>query len=227
MPYPAYPGPYATADDLAGYWRALTSAEQSRATVLLGAVADRINEYPNAANFVNTACHWVSLQAVKRAMQVSGDGEKSESQSMLGMSIERTFDNPAGNLYVTARELNRLRGRVGQAAGSLVLTSHVRVPLDRWNYQPPLVFGVPVGIQWMRLFPEQITLTVGAEQNLTVLAATIFDYEDRTNYAIFTTSDPTIATVTNEGVVTGIGAGTATITASYEGLTDTCTVTVS
>lgn len=224
--YPAYPGPYATFEDLAGYWRALTDAEQARATVLLGAVSDRINELPNAASLVNSACHWVALDAVKRAMIVSGEGEKTESQSMAGQTVDRTFVNPMGSLYLTGAEINRLRRQTSQSAGSLALSSRVRVPLDPWNYQPPLVFGVPVGVEWMRLFPEEISLTVGGEQHLSVLAATLFDYEDRTDYAIFTSSDSMIATVDNGGLVTGISAGTVTVTASYEGFTDTCTVTV-
>ena len=225
--YPAYPGPYATQADLAGYWRALSSGEQTRATTLLAAVADTINEMPNARSFVNTACHWVSLDAVKRVMQVGGDGERSESQSMAGMTVDRMFVNPAGNLYVTTKERNRLRGRFGQAAGSVVLSNRVKIPLDPWNYQQPfLPFGLPAGVEWMALCPETVALVVGGERHLMVVAATFYYYEDRTDYAIYSSSDPTVATVDNDGLVRAIGAGTATITASYEGLTDTCTVTV-
>ena len=39
-------------------------------------------------------------------------------------------------------------------------------------------------------------------------------------------SDPTVATVDNNGKVTALKAGTATITASCGGKSDTCTVTV-
>lgn len=229
MPYPAFPGPYAVQADLAGYWRVLSSTEQSRATVLLGAATDRINELPRAANFVNSACHWVSLDAVRRVMigGVESDGVKSTDQSMVGLSVSQQFANPMGDLYITDKEINRLRGRLGQAAGSVVLSSRVRVPLQPWNFQPPFLgWGMPTGVEWMRICPEAITLTVGGERHLMVLAATIFDYEDRTDYAIFTTSNPAVATVDNEGLVMAIGAGTAIITASFEGFSDTCTVTV-
>lgn len=221
--FPAYPGPYATADDLGEYWRALSSAEQARATVLLGAASDRINELPNARNFVATACHWVTLDAVKRAMMVSGEGETSESQSMAGMSVNRVFANPMGNLYISAREINRLRGRVGQSAGSVVLSSHVRVPLEPWNFQRSFQ---STRIDWIRLWPDMAALTVGAERHLMVLAASWWEYEERTEYALFTTSDPTVVTVDNNGLVTAIAVGSATITATYEGFSDSCTVTV-
>lgn len=43
----------------------------------------------------------------------------------------------------------------------------------------------------------------------------------------WTTSDAEVATVSQNGVVTSVGAGTATITATYAGSTDTTAVTVS
>lgn len=221
--YPAFPGPYATEEDLQGYWRPLTDAEQARATVLLGASSDRINELPNAAGFVASACHWVALDAVKRAMQVSGDGVKSQSQSMAGMDVNQSFVNPMGDLYISSRELNRLRGRVGQSAGSVVMSSNVRVPREPWNFQHSFQ---TTRIDWMRLWPDVVALTVGAERHLMVLAATFYEYEDRTDYALFTSSDSTVARVDNDGLVTAVGTGTATITATYEGFTDTSTVTV-
>ena len=50
-----------------------------------------------------------------------------------------------------------------------------------------------------------------------------------TNGVKWSSSDPSVATVSAAGVVTSVSAGTATITATYEknGQTDTCAVTVS
>lgn len=50
-----------------------------------------------------------------------------------------------------------------------------------------------------------------------------------TNGVQWSSSDPTKATVSSAGIVTGVAAGSATITARYEatGNTDTCAVTVS
>lgn len=53
--------------------------------------------------------------------------------------------------------------------------------------------------------------------------------EKEPNDAVVTwsSSDETVATVTDEGVVHAVGEGTATITASIDGASDTCSVTVS
>ncbi|MDY7223283.1 LamG-like jellyroll fold domain-containing protein [Halalkalibacterium halodurans] len=50
--------------------------------------------------------------------------------------------------------------------------------------------------------------------------------EDLTSQASFTSSDPTVATVDSAGLVTGISAGTATITATYNGQPYQATVNV-
>ena len=47
-----------------------------------------------------------------------------------------------------------------------------------------------------------------------------------TNPITWSSSKTSVATVTNNGVVTGVGAGTATITASYGNISATCTITV-
>ncbi|WP_406157779.1 Ig-like domain-containing protein [Streptomyces canus] len=72
------------------------------------------------------------------------------------------------------------------------------------------------------------TLTVAAGE-IGALAATA-TYSDATTAdvtasATWTTSDATKATV-SAGFVTGIAAGSATVTATYQGQTDTCAVTV-
>lgn len=133
------PQTYANSAELVAYWRPLSEAEQARATVLLGFAATLINERPGAANFSPAACKHVSLDMVKRAM-LKGDGALSDtsSQTMADMTaaITTRFVNPAGNLYLTEQEADRLAGQFGAAAMSLTLKSNVRVPGEPWNYQP-------------------------------------------------------------------------------------------
>lgn len=69
---------------------------------------------------------------------------------------------------------------------------------------------------------ETASILVGAEKTLTV--TTTPEDADELTYT-WTSSDTTVATVAN-GTVTGVAAGTATITVKAGALEDTCTVTV-
>ena len=72
------------------------------------------------------------------------------------------------------------------------------------------------------------TLTVAATEIGALAATATYDdasTADVTAECSWSSSDPTKATVT-AGFVTGIAAGAATVTASYDGQTDTCAVTV-
>lgn len=72
------------------------------------------------------------------------------------------------------------------------------------------------------------TLSVAATEIEALVATATFDdasTEDVTAEATWSSSDPTKATVAS-GFVTGIAAGSSTVTASYNGQTDTCAVTV-
>ena len=73
--------------------------------------------------------------------------------------------------------------------------------------------------------PATLTLAVGAHSRLTGTA----NGRAYTNGLVWSTSDATKATVSNAGVVTGVAAGSATITATFAqtGATDTTAVTVS
>lgn len=71
---------------------------------------------------------------------------------------------------------------------------------------------------------------VTAETSAVTVTATYADSSTRdvTAECTFSTNDPEVATVDEDGTVTGIAEGTATITANYRGLksgTDTVTVT--
>ena len=73
--------------------------------------------------------------------------------------------------------------------------------------------------------PSTLTVATGAKSRL---SATVGG-RTYTNGVKWTTSNPAKATVSSSGVVTGVAAGSATITATYEatGNTDTTAVTVS
>ena len=128
-------GPYASADDLAAYWRPLSDLERARADVLLQAAGDLIDEQQGSASFVSTACYWVSLDMVKRAM-IGADGITNQSQSMGDMNVSQTFANPMGRLQLQPRELRRLKGLGADSRQfALTMTNNVRVPYTVWGYQ--------------------------------------------------------------------------------------------
>ena len=124
---------YATAADLAAYWRPLSEAEVARATVLLGAAKDLIDEMAGSATFVVTALKWVSLDMVKRAM-IGGGGVTGGSQAMADITVTQQYANPMGNLYITDGECRRLRGPL-PPTGSIMPTNNARVPHRIWNRQ--------------------------------------------------------------------------------------------
>lgn len=76
-------------------------------------------------------------------------------------------------------------------------------------------------VQAISVTPTTASIAVGAAETLTatVTPSTFTDIS-------WTSSDESVATVSAAGVVTGVSAGTATITATAGGKTATCTVTV-
>lgn len=81
-----------------------------------------------------------------------------------------------------------------------------------------------VAVTGVSVTPDTVSVAEGSTAQLT---ATISP-SNATNQGITWTSDSANATVDNSGVVTGVSAGTATITATTSdgGFTDTCTVTI-
>ena len=72
------------------------------------------------------------------------------------------------------------------------------------------------------LFPSSVELHGRGDRQQFVLTA---DAVDRTREASFTSSNPAVATVTSQGVVTVVGTGRAAITATWKGRTASATVT--
>jgi hypothetical protein len=68
-----------------------------------------------------------------------------------------------------------------------------------------------INLMGISIAPETVSIEVGATQQLTIVA----DPEDATNQeVIWASGNPAVATVSSGGLVTGVSAGTATITAT-------------
>jgi len=93
-----------------------------------------------------------------------------------------------------------------------------------WSGEPGVYSG-PVAVTGVTLDKETLTLTVGGADG--TLAATITPVNASNKNVSWTSSDESVATVDN-GIVTPVAAGTATITVTTEdgSFTDTCEVTV-
>lgn len=84
-----------------------------------------------------------------------------------------------------------------------------------------------VTVDSVRISPTSATIKAGSTTALKAFAS-YSDYtdEDMTEFVTWTSSDKKVATVSEQGVVKGIAAGTATITASLEGKKSSVSVTV-
>jgi hypothetical protein len=88
-------------------------------------------------------------------------------------------------------------------------------------------FFVDATLTSITVAPNSATIAVGGTQQLT--ATGNFDdssTQDMSNSVSWSSSDSTIATVSTSGLVTGVKAGTATITATSGNFTSTSTITV-
>lgn len=112
---------FATIQDITSLFRALTSAESTRATALLPVVSDNlreeakkvgknldlmIEESPSYANVVKS----VVVDIVSRALMTSTNQEPMTqmSESALGYSWQGSFLVPGGGLFIKKSELARL-----------------------------------------------------------------------------------------------------------------------
>lgn len=111
---------FATTDDIATLWRALTTAEETRAEALLPIVSDSLRveaqrvgkdldelaETPSFANVLKS----VVVDVVARTLMTSTNGEPAiqSTESALGYSQSSTFLVPGGGLFIKNTELARL-----------------------------------------------------------------------------------------------------------------------
>ena len=120
---------YATLNDITTLFRALTPAEQTKATALLDIVSDELRQRAmlvgkdldrmiRDGEVLESVVKSVTVDVVARALMTSTSQEPMSqmSQSALGYSVSGTFLVPGGGLFVKKTELERLglrRQRVG------------------------------------------------------------------------------------------------------------------
>lgn len=104
--------PFATVDDLASRWHALTTTEELQAEKLLDDASDIIMSLqPNWQQVPAATLKRICCQMVKRAMladSANPNGLTQFAQTAGSYSESGTYANPSGDLYVTAVEKQAL-----------------------------------------------------------------------------------------------------------------------
>ena len=124
--------PFATANDLEAYWKALESGEEDRATVLLTSASNQLrlkarprdlDQEASEDTLLKDVLKTVVLEATKRAMTTPIDAPPATdySQTAGPYSENIKFFNPAGDLFFKKAEL-KLLGIGGQVASSWTTT---------------------------------------------------------------------------------------------------------
>lgn len=126
------PNPYANHEDLADFWRTLTSDEDTRADKLLGLASNRLRTIAsrygeNLDTKVNNdpayfqTVQWVVMEAAKRAMLTPTDAPPANSvqQTAGPYSSNIVYTNPAGDLWFKKSELHDLGFYGNQRLGSV------------------------------------------------------------------------------------------------------------
>ena len=85
-----------------------------------------------------------------------------------------------------------------------------------------------VGVTHVTVSPETLSLITGPSPTSKTLTATVYPTNATNKGVIWRSANPSVATVSEIGVVTAVGAGTTVITVTTwdGGFSDTCTVTV-
>ena len=124
--------PFATANDLEAYWKALEAGEEDRATVLLTSASNQLrlkarprdlDQEASEDTLLKDVLKTVVLEATKRAMTTPIDAPPATdySQTAGPYSENIKFFNPAGDLFFKKAEL-KLLGIGGQVASSWTTT---------------------------------------------------------------------------------------------------------
>ncbi|REJ29281.1 phage Gp19/Gp15/Gp42 family protein [Caldibacillus debilis] len=113
--------PFATLDDLAKLWRPMTPEERERAEELLPVVSNRlrleaqrvgkdIDQMIEQNEAYKDVVKSVTVDIVARTLMTPTDKEPMTqfSQSALGYSVQGTFLNPGGGIFIKRDELKAL-----------------------------------------------------------------------------------------------------------------------
>lgn len=98
--------PFATTMDLASVWRGYDESDAARATNLLTMASRAIAALCDAPSVDPDVLRLVTCKVVARMMQAGtgGDGVKQEQWTVGSYSSSTSYENPAGDFYLTQQE---------------------------------------------------------------------------------------------------------------------------
>jgi uncharacterized protein YjdB len=153
--------------------------------------------------------------AVGTSISLTAQASSSSGQTLTGRSVIWSSSAPTVASVTASGVVTAL------AAGSTVIFASVDGVLGWAN-----VDVLPVPVASVTVSPATLSVPVGQTGQLTV---TLMDASGGTlsgRVVTWSSSQTSVATVSDSGVVTGISTGTATVTASSEGQSGSATVTV-
>lgn len=131
--------PFATKEELAAYWRTLTSEEGTRADIMLPLTSNRLrlmaedlgidlDAKKEASEVYGDTLKWVVMEAVKRALSTPTDQPPVDSISQTAgpYSENYKYTNPSGDLWFKKSELNAL-GLYGRQTLDTISTSRTEI----------------------------------------------------------------------------------------------------
>lgn len=176
---------------------------------------------------VKTDTHAKSLPGIMSG-SLSFEAYESEEEDEAQALLETSFQNRrlvyveegkwsgVGEIADSYQPVKRSEGYITSYERSLEQNEAVSLSLEVSLQKPWVTVGLNVS-------PSTASITVSGTQQLTVNDS---DGTNRTSSATYSSSNESIATVSTGGLITGVAAGTATITANYGGKAGTCVVTV-
>ncbi len=142
--------------------------------------------------------------------------------------VQATLAAPVGFTSLGAIDHDHVNDPLGDAVNH-VMYHHVRDKLYAAGYLDPSAWTIyidkVIAVDRVNLTPATLTIAVSATSQLT---KQILPSDATVQTVTYASSNPAKATVNSSGLVTGVAAGTATITVTTTSgaKTDTCVVTV-
>jgi serine/threonine protein kinase/alpha-tubulin suppressor-like RCC1 family protein len=185
-------------------------------SVLVGGKRDstRVTVVPPAVAMLTISPPAVPLQVGGRS-QLSVAARDAHDRPIEGRHVEWRSNDPAVATVTADGMVTAVR--FGQTSITAVMES-------RSAAAAVTVSAVPVAV--VAVTPATLTLAVGKTGQLTAALRDGRGGVLRDRQLQWTSSNPSVASVTPAGVVTAVGAGNATITAASEGETGTAVITV-